>query len=450
MMMRNINPLIQQLCEEYERNAHIPPEDFEIFGVKRGLRNADGTGVMAGITKIGSVQGYIMRDGERVPTPGQLFYRGIDVQEIVDGFLSEKRQGMSETAYLLLFGSLPNRLEYAAFTQLLNSNSFLPFGWVEDIFRKHASSNIMNMLSRSVMALYAHDDNPDDISVPNMMRQCVRLIAVFPSIVASAYAAQQPGYSHDENMEQQSERTIAENFLYRLRPDHQFTAEEAELLDICMVLHAEHGGGNNSAFTCRVLASSATDTYSAISGAVNSLKGPLHGGANLKVLDMFDDIRANIRDYSDDDEIRAYLAKILRGEAGDKSGKIYGMGHAVYTVSDPRTLILKQYARQLADDRGGQIRDDFGLLCSIERLAPSVFDSHKGGKIISANVDFYSGSVYQMLGIPRELFTPLFAIARVSGWAAHRIEEAVFGGRIIRPAYKAITLENRYVPMEDR
>lgn len=450
--MNQIIPLIDQLCKEFTQNSHIPPEDYEIYGVKRGLRNADGTGVMAGITKIGSVQGYVLRDGERVPTAGQLYYRGIDVQEIIAGFLAENRQGMAEVAYLLLFGQLPDAKQHQDFSALLNDFSALPIGWVEDIFRKSPSANIMNMLSRSVMTLYAHDENPDDTSLPNMMRQCIRLIAVFPSIVASAYASQAADYIHDETMETGGSRTIAENFLYRLRPGHRFTEKEAALLDLCMVLHAEHGGGNNSAFTCRVLASSGTDTYSAIAGAVNSLKGPLHGGANLKVMEMFEDIRAHINDPGDDDAVMAYLMRILRKEAGDGSGKIYGMGHAIYTVSDPRAVLLKKYARQLAQEQGGDVLNDFALLESIERLSPLAFDSFKGkgGKVISANVDFYSGFVYQMLGIPKELFTPLFAIARVSGWAAHRIEETVFGGRIMRPAYKAITLENSYVAMEKR
>lgn len=450
-MYNKTNPFIEELCEKFTSNAHIPPEDYEIYGVKRGLRNADGTGVMAGITKIGSVQGYVVRDGERIPAQGQLFYRGIDVQEILAGFLADGRQGLAETAYLLLFGELPNEEKYSAFCTLLNNYSGLPLGWVDDIFKPFASVNIMNMLSRSVMALYAHDEDPDGLSLPNMMRQCIRLIAVFPSIVASAYASQQPNYEHDETVEMNNGRTIAENFLYRLRPDHQFTAEEARLLDLCMVLHAEHGGGNNSAFTCRVLASSGTDTYSAIAGAVNSLKGPLHGGANIKVMEMFNDVKAHIHNIADDDEIAAYLTKILRKEAGDGSGKIYGMGHAIYTISDPRAVTLKQYARELAAKQGGEALTDLALLESIERLTPKVFKDIKGdSKIISANVDMYSGLVYQMLGIPKELFTPLFAIARVSGWAAHRIEEAVLGGRIIRPAYKAITLTNSYIPMNDR
>jgi citrate synthase len=286
-----------------------------------------------------------------------------------------------------------------------------------------------------------------------MMRQCIRLIAVFPSLVASGYAARQGYYDPAENLEDDfSAHTIAENFLYRLRPDHNFSAEEVRLLDLCMVLHAEHGGGNNSAFTCRVLSSSGADTYSAIAGAVCSLKGPLHGGANLQVNQMLEDIKVGVSHHDDEDELAGYLEKILRGEAGDGSGKIYGMGHAIYTLSDPRAVLLKKYAKEMCETRDSEFRKDFELLERIERLTPGVFRNYKGGaeKVICANVDFYSGLVYRMLGIPEELFTPLFAIARVSGWAAHRIEEVVTGARIIRPAYKAITLENPYIALRDR
>lgn len=452
-MYNQINPFLEELCDKFLKNAVIPPEEYRHNHVKRGLRNSDGTGVMAGITKIGSVQGYAIRDGVKTSAHGQLFYRGIDVQNIVDGFLSDGRQGFAETAYLLLFGELPNPQQHERFFSLLTSYSPLPSGWVEHIFLKYPGTSIMNMLARSVLALYAHDKRPDDLSLPNMMRQCIRLIAVFPSLVASGYAARQGYYDPAENLEEDyNAHTIAENFLFRLRPDHSFTEEEVRLLDLCMVLHAEHGGGNNSAFTCRVLASSGTDTYSAIAGAVSSLKGPLHGGANLKVNEMLGDIKANLSDQEDEEEIAAYLEKILNREAGDGSGKIYGMGHAIYTLSDPRAVLLKKFAREMCETRDGEFLRDFRLLERIERLSPLVFQKFRRDeeKIICANVDFYSGLVYRMLGIPEELFTPLFAIARVSGWAAHRIEEAVTGGRIIRPAYKAITLENPYIPLSQR
>jgi citrate synthase len=419
--------------------------------IKRGLRNADGTGVMVGCTKIGSVQGYAIIDGEKAPMEGRLIYRGYDIMQLISGFTKEKRFGFEEVAYLLLFGRLPTQQDYDAFRQLLSDNMALPAGFTEDMILKAPSNNIMNKLARSVLALYSYDDNPDNNDLTNMMRQSILLIARFPMIVAHAYAAKVhyydsgslvlhwpvPGYS------------IAENFLHSIRPDSQFTEEEARLLDLCLVLHAEHGGGNNSAFTCRVLSSSGTDTYSAIAAAVGSLKGPKHGGANQRVAAMFEEIKANVSDWEDDDEITAFLEKILKKEAGDGTGLIYGMGHAIYTKSDPRAVVLKRSARSLAE-KTGHIKE-LDLLEAIERLTPEVFHRVTGSdKAMCANVDFYSGLVYRMLNIPEELFTPLFAIARITGWCAHRMEEVMTSSRIMRPAYKSLNLSRDYVPMGKR
>ncbi len=443
--------LINNLCAKLQNSTIFDVTAKDYSNIKRGLRNADGTGVMAGCTKIGSVQGYAIIDGEKTPMEGRLIYRGYDVNQLISGFTSEKRFGFEEVAYLLLFGTLPTPEEYDAFRQLLCDNMDLPDGFTEDMILKAPSSNIMNKLARSALVLYSYDDNPDAIDLPNMLRQSIQIIAQFPMIVAHAYAAKVhyfdkgslvlhwpvPGYS------------IAENFLHCIRPDSKFTEEEARLLDLCLVLHAEHGGGNNSAFTCRVLSSSGTDTYSAIAAAVGSLKGPKHGGANQRVSAMFDEIKANVKDWEDDDEISAYLEKILRKEAGDGSGLIYGMGHAIYTNSDPRAMLLKRSARSLASKTG--YLPELELLESIERLSPEVFARVTGSdKVMCANVDFYSGLVYRMLNIPEELFTPLFAIARVTGWCAHRIEEVMTGGRIIRPAYKSLTQRKTYVPMAKR
>jgi citrate synthase len=406
---------------------------------------------MVGATKIGSVQGYSIMDGEKTPMEGRLIYRGYDIRELISGFVQAGRFGFEETAYLLLFGRLPNASEYEAFRQVLTDNMPLPGGFTEDMILKAPSSNIMNKLARSALVLYSYDPNPDATDLSNMLRQSIQLVAQFPMIVAHAYAAKVhyfdggslvlhwpvPGYS------------IAENILHSIRPNSKFTEDEARLLDLCLVLHAEHGGGNNSAFTCRVLSSSGTDTYSAIAAAVGSLKGPKHGGANQRVSTMFAEIKENVKDWKDDQEIIAYLEKILRKEAGDGSGLIYGMGHAIYTKSDPRAVILKQSARALAEKTG--YLEELNLLESIERLTPDVFARVTGSdKAMCANVDFYSGLVYKMLNIPEELYTPLFAIARVTGWCAHRVEEVMTSNRIIRPAYKSLTQLRPYIPMEDR
>ena len=442
---------IDNLCNDLKNSTIFDVSVRDNGNIKRGLRNADGTGVMVGCTKIGSVQGYSIIDGEKSPMEGRLIYRGYDVMQLIDGFTREGRFGFEEIAYLLLFGQLPTAEEYAEFRQILSDNMALPEGFTEDMILKAPSNNIMNKLARSVLALYSYDDNPDSTELYNMVRQSILLLARFPMIVAHAYAAKthyydggslvlhwpQPGYS------------IAENFLHSIRPDSKFTPEEARLLDLCLVLHAEHGGGNNSAFTCRVLSSSGTDTYSAIAAAVGSLKGPKHGGANQRVSAMFEEIKQNVSDWKDDDEITAYLEKILRKEAGDGSGLIYGMGHAIYTLSDPRAVALKGAARSLAKQTG--LLSELELLESIARLTPDVFHRVTGSdKVMCANVDFYSGLVYRMLNIPEDLFTPLFAIARIAGWCSHRIEEVMTSSRIIRPAYKSLNRTRPYVSMTDR
>ena len=385
---------LDTLCQELQNSTVFEIKPSDNVEIKRGLRNADGTGVMVGCTKIGSVQGYAIIDGEKAPMEGRLIYRGYDIMQLISGFTQEKRFGFEETAYLLLSGHLPTQEEYTAFRELLSDTMSLPQGFTEDMILKAPSGNIMNKLARSVLALYSYDDDPDSTGLPNMMRQCIELMARFPMIVAHAYAAKVhyydggslvlhwplPGYS------------IAENFLHSIRPDSKFTEEEARLLDLCLVIHAEHGGGNNSAFTCRVLSSSGTDTYSAIAAAVGSLKGPKHGGANQRVVAMFDEIKENVSDWADDEEITNYLEKILHKEAGDGSGLIYGMGHAIYTKSDPRALVLKRYARALAEKTG--LLQELELLESIERLTPEVFHRVTGSnKVMCANVDFYSGLV---------------------------------------------------------
>ena len=443
---------MDSLCGEYRRHNQIDPADYERYQVKRGLRNPDGTGVMAGVTQIGSVMGYYVQDGERVPAPGKLIYRGIDVEALIDGFVGEGRFGFEETAYLLLMGSLPTRAQLEGFQALLNHHHTLPPMFTEDMIIKAPSPDVMNKLARSVLALYSYDENPDDMSLPNQLRQAVQLIARVPTIVAHAFAVKRHYYDNESLYihRPQPELGVAENFLYSVRHDNQFTRQEARLLDLCLVLHAEHGGGNNSAFACRVLSSSGTDIYSAIAAAVGSLKGPRHGGANRKVMEMFRYIEEEVRDWADEDEVRAFLAKLLRKEAGDRSGLIYGMGHAIYTLSDPRAVILKKFARKLARTKG--MEEEFRLYETVERLAPEMLLTVKGEeKVVCANVDLFSGMVYKMMGIPQELYTPLFAVARIVGWCAHRIEEVYQpGNRIIRPAYKAVAPMGTFVPLDQR
>ncbi len=439
-------------CVELAKTTNtIPAGAFDSFRIKRGLREADGTGVAAGVTNIGNAHGYIVYEGEKIADDGKLEYRGMDITSLIDGFRSENRFGFEECVYLLLFGRLPNATELSDFCDLLTEKRRLPIGFTENILMKAPSPSIMNKMAMSVLALYAYDDNPDDTSLENMLRQSIEIIARLPVIAANSYRVYRT-YFHGKSLNLHSPKeglSTAENFLRISRSSKTFTEEEARLLDLCMVIQAEHGGGNNSTFTCRVLSSSGTDTYSAIAGAIGSLKGPLHGGANIKVQEMFDCIRPIVNDVNDDEEVAAILAQILRRELGDGLGKIYGMGHAIYTKSDPRAIMLKKYAEDLAIRRG--YGDDFKLLETIERVTPALFNEYKGiNKPMCANVDLYSGLVYRMLGIPPEMYTPLFAIARVSGWCAHRIEEAETAKKIIRPAYKCIAKPNEYIPLAER
>ena len=444
--------VVARLTEEYRQLNHINPDLYVASGVKKGLRNADGTGVMAGLTQIGSVKGYYIEDGERVPAPGRLVYRGINVEDLIRGFVSEGRFGFEETAFLLLLGRLPNREELGQFTDLLEQMRPLPRMFTEDMILKAPSDNVMNKMARSVLALYSYDDRAEEMTLENELRQAVALIARAPMIVAHAYAAKRC-YFDGESLylhRAQEGMSTAENFLYAIRQDNQFTETEARLLDLCLVLHAEHGGGNNSAFTCRVMSSSHTDFYSCISAAIGSLKGARHGGANVRAKQMLDVVRANVGDWKDDGEICSVLERILNRELGDGSGLIYGMGHAIYTLSDPRSVILRTFARKLAEEKG--MCDALDLVESVERLAPEVFGRVTGNnKPICANVDLYSGLIYEMLNIPEELYTPLFATARMVGWCAHHLEEVYTpGNKIIRPAYKAVAPKRPFVPLDKR
>lgn len=451
-LTNNMNAqVIDNLCEEFQNNNLIKPKMFNKYGVKRGLRNADGTGVLAGITCISNVHGYMVNEGEVEPIEGRLTYRGHNLYDLLDGFDAEDRFGFAETSYLLLSGNLPNQKELEQFNELMANATALPDGFTEDVIMRAPSRDIMNKLAVSILALYSYDPNPDDTSLENTFRQAVSLIAKVPVIISHAYQAKRRYFDNASMFLHMPDRnyTTAENILSLIRPDGMFTREEAMLLDRCLIIHAEHGGGNNSAFTTRVVSSSATDTYSAIAAAIGSLKGPRHGGANLRVCRQFDEMKKNISNWEDEDEVLEYLCKIMRKEAGDGSGLIYGMGHAVYTLSDPRTVALKNTARPLAAQKG--FEREFNLIELTERLAPEAFYRVRGERnIMCANVDMYSGLVYQMLGIPEEMFTPLFATARIVGWLAHRIEENMTGGKIIRPAYKPIITHNNYVPMSER
>lgn len=445
-----LNSYIAQLCATVTDQYSIPERYYRGGAVKRGLRNADGTGVMAGVTCIGSVQGYYLRDDEKVPMPGELYYRGINVTEIVESHGRNGTFGYEEVAYLLLFGSLPTAEQLRQFNAILSSARRLPDGFFEDMILKAPSRNIMNKLERSVLVLYSYDENPDDTTMENVMRQSIELIGRFPTIVADAYAVKRHYFDGKSlYIHNPSERlSLSENFIRMIRKDKVFTEEEARLLDLMLILHAEHGGGNNSTFSCRTLSSTGTDTYSAVAAAVGALKGPLHGGANAKVMEMLNDIDAHVADRNDD-AMRDYLAKILRGQAGDGSGKIYGLGHAIYTVSDPRAEAIKKYARGMAERQGYGRR--FALLEAVERVGVPLLMEEKDQDIpMCANVDLYSGLVYEMLGIPADLYTPLFAIARIAGWCAHRLEELYTCNRIIRPAYRSSMHYAPYVPIGQR
>lgn len=451
MNYSEITPYVKELALLSDTSNHIVPEMYAQHDVKRGLRDLDGNGVVAGLTEVSRIKAKDKDDnGNEIPCEGQLYYRGINVRNIVDGFLNDERPGFEETVYLLLFSKLPTKEELALFSEQLSVYRSLPPSFVRDLILKAPGKDMMNILSRSVLALYAYDENPDDISTTNVLRQCLQLIAQFPLLAVYSYQSFQ--HYHKNNSlfihHPKKELNTAENILYILRENGEYTPLEAKLLDLALVLHAEHGGGNNSAFTTHVVTSSGTDTYSAISAALGSLKGPRHGGANIKVMQMFDDMK-NVINTKDKGEIRDYLVKLLDKQAFDKSGLIYGMGHAVYSLSDPRADILRTYAKKLSVEKG--MEEEFELYETVEKLAPEIIaEKRKMYKGVSANVDFYSGMVYKMLGLPYELFTPIFAIARIAGWSAHRMEEIQNAGKIIRPAYISVKAESEYTPLENR
>lgn len=445
-----MNAYMPTLCADAADRYAIPSSVFT-SAVHRGLRNEDGTGVLVGATRIGSVRGYYMEDGERVPMNGQLLYRGIKVTDLVENHWQMGTFGYEEVAYLLLLGKLPTREEMTLFSSMLAEARPLPQGFFDDMILKNPSPNVMNGLARSILALYTYDDNPDDRSLENLMAQSISLIARLPVIVAQTYQVKRHVYDGKSLYihRPKDELSLAENFLRLIRKDKSYTPEEARLLDLMLILHAEHGAGNNSAFVCRAMSSSGTDTYSAIAGAVGSLKGPLHGGANSKVMEMFDYLNEVIRDPENEAEIRDVLAKLLDGEGGDGSGKIYGLGHAVYTLSDPRAVAIKTHACTMAEITGRL--DEFRFMERVERIGLELLmERRKDGFPMCANVDFYSGFVYSMLRIPAELFTPLFAAARIAGWCAHRMEEVLTGGRIMRPAYRAVMNRTGYIPPDER
>jgi citrate synthase len=454
-MNMEINKLISQLEPSVKKSCDIDSELFEKYDVKRGLRNADGSGVLVGLTNVGEVVGYKKEGDKVVAVPGRLLYRGIEIEDIVAGFQKEHRHGFDETVYLLLTGHLPTSDELKEFSEHLASLRPLPDDFTKDMILSMKGKDVLNILARSVLGLYTLDERPDSIALDNMIKQSLNIIAKFPTIVAYSYQALRHLYKGKtlSIRHPQSNLTTAENFLYLIKGDcNGFTKLEADLLDLLLVLHAEHGGGNNSTFTMRVTSSSETDIYSSITSAIGSLKGPLHGGANVRVLEMMEDMKIHVKNWKDEEEVKTHLLKILNKKANDFSGKIYGIGHAVYTISDPRAAILKAKAKELAIEKGRL--NEFELYSMVERLTPEVFRVFKGEKstkVICINVDFYSGFVYSMLDISKELYTPLFAIGRVSGWCTHRIEELTFSAkRIIRPAFKNVFGNREYIPITER
>ena len=451
MNYSEITPYIKELASISDESNHIVPEMYAQHDVKRGLRDINGNGVVAGLTEVSRIKAKDRdANGNEIPCEGQLFYRGINVRDIVKGFVEEDRPGFEETIYLLLFSKLPTKKELDDFCAQLSAYRSLPTSFVRDMILKAPGKDMMNILSRCVLALYAYDENPDDISTDNVLRQCLQLIAEFPLLAVYGYHSFQHYHNNSSLFIHypKKELNTAENLLYILREDGRYTPLEAKLLDLALVLHAEHGGGNNSTFTTHVVTSSGTDTYAAISAALGSLKGPRHGGANVKVAQMFDDMKENI-DITDESAVKEYLIKLLNKEAFDKAGLIYGMGHAVYSLSDPRADILRTYAKKLSEEKGMQ--EEFALYEMVEKLAPQIIaERRKMYKGVSANVDFYSGMVYRMLGLPYELFTPIFAVARIAGWSAHRMEEIQNAGKIIRPAYTSVKPETEYVPIAKR
>jgi citrate synthase len=442
---------LKEHLTEISGSDYIGSDLFRKYSVKRGLRNEDGTGVLVGLTRVGDVHGYIVDEGEKVPIPGKLYYRGIDIEEITNEASKNNRFCFEETIYLLLFGKLPNQKQLDNFNKLIGENRILPKNFVEDVIMKVPSRNIMNKLASSILALYAYDEDPENQTPENVLRQCVELIARLPAIAAYSYMSKKHHFDQESLIIHPSDPSLssAETVLSLIRQDMKYTKYEAQLLDLALVLHAEHGGGNNSTFTVHVVSSSETDTYSAIAAGIGSLKGFKHGGANAKVIGMMDDIMKNVKNWESEEEVSAYLEKILKGEAYDGSKLIYGQGHAVYTITDPRANLLRDRAKALAEEKG--MIKEFNLHCLIEKLTPIVFKKVKGSdKDICTNVDFYSGFVYKMLGIPQDLNTPIFAISRIAGWCAHRLEEIIAGGRIIRPAYKCVQPRLKYTDVDRR
>ncbi|MBD5116328.1 MAG: citrate/2-methylcitrate synthase [Ruminococcaceae bacterium] len=447
----DLQPKIERLTDVCVNNSQIDPSLYGKYEVKRGLRDLNGKGVLTGLTDISEIRATKIVDGASVPAEGRLFYRGIDVRDIIKGFIDEKRFGFEEVTYLLIFGTLPTAVELKNFKEVLNELMTLPTNFIRDVIMKGPSDDMMNSLARSVLTLHSYDDSPNDISLPNVLRQCLKLIALFPMLSVYGYQAynfyieKQSLFIHQPN----PSLSTAENILHLLRPDSSYTELEAHVLDIALVLHAEHGGGNNSTFTTHVVTSSGTDTYSAIAAALCSLKGPKHGGANLKVMKMFDALKQEVRDWKDDEEVGAYLEALLDKRAFDNAGLIYGMGHAVYSVSDPRAEVFRGYVEQLSKEKG--LEEEYNLYAKVAELAPKIIASHKKMyKGVSPNVDFYSGFAYSMLDLPLELYTPIFAVSRISGWSAHRMEELINAGKIIRPAYMSISEETDYIKLADR
>ena len=447
----DVTPKMHELAKLCVSKSSIPTELYSEYKVNRGLRDQNGIGVITGLTEISEINSFKMINGVKTPIDGELYYRGVSITDLTKGFMTEKRFGFEETAYLLLFGQLPTATQLSEFTELLAAYRKLPINFVRDVVLKAPNSDMMNSLAKSVLTLYSYDHNANDNDVPNVLRQSLQLIALFPLLSVYAYQA----YNHyilnnsliihnpDPNL------STAENILYTLRPDSKYTEAEARILDLALVLHAEHGGGNNSTFTTHVVTSSGTDTYSAIAAALSSLKGPRHGGANIKVVQMFNDMKQNLKDWEDEEEIADYLRKLLRKEAFDKAGLIYGMGHAIYTLSDPRANIFKEFVGILSAEKNRE--KECNLYKAVERIAPKIIgEERKIYKGVSANIDFYSGFVYDMLDLPLELYTPIFAISRIAGWSAHRIEEIINMGKIIRPAYISVSPQVDYVPLKDR
>ena len=442
---------LQKLSFLAEQNDPIDQGLYQKYDVKRGLRYADGRGVLVGLTRVGDVVGYEMVNGKKTPIPGKLIYRGYNIEDLISDAEKQNEFAYEQTVYLLLFGELPTRKDLDDFRLFLGSKRTLPEHFTEDMIMKAPSNDIMNKMARGVLASYSYDEDPENTCAANNLRQCIELIARFPTLAAYAYQAKRRYYDGKSMYihNPKPELSTAENLLRLIRPAKKYTKLEADILDLSLILHAEHGGGNNSSLSIHVVSSADTDTYSAVAAAIGSLKGRRHGGANCKVMEMMDDIKKHVKDWSSEKEVGAYLKKIIRKEAGDGSGLIYGQGHAVYTVSDPRAVLLSKKAKELAKEKN--CMEEYGLYRRIEKLSPSVFEQEKGTiKQICSNVDFYSGFVYSMLNIPRELFTPIFAVSRVAGWSAHRIEEIVSGGRIYRPAYQSVMSERSYIPMSKR